>query len=167
MTRTTGVRVAFLALAASAALGVAVVGQQPGQQAAPAPVPVFTAAQAAAGRTAYDANCASCHLQDLAGRNEAPQLAGANFVNTWGARTVRDLFTYIRTSMPPAGAVSRQATHMRSPGLQTVPAPQSGSARHLTQILPLPATEQAGRSAVQPASIAPDACVLRQATHRC
>ncbi len=104
MTRTTGVRVAFLALAASAALGVAVVGQQPGQQAAPAPVPVFTAAQAAAGRTAYDANCASCHLQDLAGRNEAPQLAGANFVNTWGARTVRDLFTYIRTSMPPAGA---------------------------------------------------------------
>ena len=51
----------------------------------------FTAAQAAAGRTAYQENCASCHLPDLAGRNEAPQLAGSNFMNTWGNRSTRDL----------------------------------------------------------------------------
>ena len=34
-------------------------------------------AQATAGQTAYEANCASCHVADLGGRNEAPQLAGA------------------------------------------------------------------------------------------
>ena len=38
--------------------------------------PIFTAAQAAAGQASYQANCASCHLPDLAGQNEAPQLAG-------------------------------------------------------------------------------------------
>ena len=53
--------------------------------------PSYTAAQAAAGRAAYQASCASCHLPDLAGRNEAPQLAGNNFMNTWRARTTRDL----------------------------------------------------------------------------
>ncbi|MGH8518259.1 MAG: c-type cytochrome, partial [Panacagrimonas sp.] len=99
MTRRTAVPVACLALTFVAALGVAVIR---GQQAAPAPV--FTAAQAAAGRTAYDASCASCHLPDLSGRNEAPQLAGANFVTTWGSRTVRDLVSYIQAGMPPGNA---------------------------------------------------------------
>ncbi len=61
----------------------------------------FTAAQAAAGRTAYQENCASCHLPDMAGRNEAPQLAGSNFMNTWGNRSTRDLVALIQTSMPP------------------------------------------------------------------
>ena len=41
---------------------------------------VFTIEQATAGRAVYQANCASCHLPDLAGRNEAPQLAGGNFM---------------------------------------------------------------------------------------
>src|SRR5262249_47955398 len=75
---------------------VMLAGQQP-------PAPVYTAAQATAGRTAYQANCASCHLPDLAGRNEAPPLAGANFMNTWRARTTRDLFEYIQSAMPPSG----------------------------------------------------------------
>jgi alcohol dehydrogenase (cytochrome c) len=61
----------------------------------------YTAPQAAAGRSAYLANCASCHLPDLAGRNEAPQLAGSNFMSAWGARTTGELFSYIRSSMPP------------------------------------------------------------------
>ena len=64
------------------------------------PSSVFTAAQAAAGRAAYQANCASCHLPDLAGRNEAPQLAGNNFMSTWRTRTTKDLFDYVQT-MPP------------------------------------------------------------------
>src|SRR5438128_10264297 len=74
-------------------IGVALVS---GQQASG----VYTAAQAAAGRAAYQANCASCHLPDLAGRNEAPQLAGNNFMNTWRTRTTKDLFDYVQT-MPP------------------------------------------------------------------
>jgi len=70
----------------------------------PPPAAVFTADQAAAGRTAYQANCASCHLPDLAGRNEAPPLAGVNFLNTWRNRTARDLFEYMQSTMPPQAA---------------------------------------------------------------
>ncbi len=68
------------------------------------PAGVFTAEQAAAGRAVYQANCASCHLPDLAGRNEAPQLAGNNFMNTWRTRTTRDLFEFTQSTMPPTGA---------------------------------------------------------------
>jgi alcohol dehydrogenase (cytochrome c) len=84
--------------AAAAAFTVAVVA---GQQ---APAAIYTADQAAAGRAVYQASCASCHLPDLAGRNEAPPLAGANFMNTWRGRTTRDLFEFIQATMPPASA---------------------------------------------------------------
>src|SRR5580765_555059 len=63
----------------------------------------YTAAQATDGLAAYQTNCASCHLPDLVGRNEAPQLAGGNFMNTWRARSTRDLFEYIQSTMPPTG----------------------------------------------------------------
>ena len=65
---------------------------------------VFTAEQAAAGRQVYIANCAGCHMPDLAGRNEAPQLAGTNFLSAWRTRSTRDLFELIQSTMPPAGA---------------------------------------------------------------
>src|SRR3954452_8928479 len=61
----------------------------------------YTTEQAVAGRAAYLAHCASCHLPDLGGRNEAAGLAGANFVRAWRARTTSDLLTFIRTTMPP------------------------------------------------------------------
>jgi len=64
----------------------------------PAP---FTAAQAAAGQTAYTTNCSSCHAADLGGRNEAPQLAGSNFMGSWGTRTTSELLNLIQTTMPP------------------------------------------------------------------
>src|SRR5579864_8576730 len=64
------------------------------------PAAVFTEEQAVAGRAAYQTNCASCHLPDLEGRNEAPQLAGNNFMSTWRTRTTKDLFDYVQT-MPP------------------------------------------------------------------
>jgi alcohol dehydrogenase (cytochrome c) len=70
----------------------------------PGGAPIYTVEQAAAGRIAYEASCASCHVSDLGGRNEAPQLAGADFMNTWRARGVGALFNYIRTTMPPGGA---------------------------------------------------------------
>ena len=56
------------------------------QAPAPPEPPVFTAAQATAGRAVYTARCAGCHLPDLQGRNEASPLAGANFMNAWRAR---------------------------------------------------------------------------------
>jgi alcohol dehydrogenase (cytochrome c) len=66
------------------------------------PAAEYTAAQAAEGLAAYQANCASCHLPDLAGRNEAPQLAGGNFMIAWGSRTAAELIRYIQATMPPS-----------------------------------------------------------------
>src|ERR1044071_8873682 len=71
----------------------------------------YSAAQATSGLATYQTNCSSCHLPDLAGRNEAPQLAGGNFMNAWGARTTADLISYMRASMPPSnrGGLSDEA----------------------------------------------------------
>jgi len=90
-------RARLLVLAGVIAVNIAViVGQQ-----TPA-TNVYTAAQAAEGRTAYDTNCASCHRPDLGGTNEAPQLAGGSFLGVWSGRTVADLTNYLQVSMPPA-----------------------------------------------------------------
>jgi alcohol dehydrogenase (cytochrome c) len=62
---------------------------------------VYTAAQAAAGQASYQTNCASCHQPTLTGQNEAPPLAGPNFMNTWRARTTKDLIDYMAATMPP------------------------------------------------------------------
>jgi alcohol dehydrogenase (cytochrome c) len=99
MIRSLSLRYLF-ATAAMTALGLALVaGQQ--QQAATA---VYTAEQAAAGRVAYQANCAACHQNDLRGRNEAPALAGPNFMSAWGRRSTRELFDLIASTMPPGRA---------------------------------------------------------------
>src|SRR5689334_14685655 len=81
-----------------AACSYSLLGQAPQRTAAPA---AFTAAQASAGQAAYASNCASCHLADLAGQNEAPQLAGVNFRNNWRTKTTKDLIDYMSASMPP------------------------------------------------------------------
>ena len=61
----------------ASALGIVAFAQQP------APAPVFTAQQAAAGRAAFNTTCAACHQTDLGGNNEAPQLAGGSFMAGW------------------------------------------------------------------------------------
>jgi alcohol dehydrogenase (cytochrome c) len=73
-------------------------------------VEAFTPDQAVAGRVLYQARCAACHLADLHGSNEAPALAGSNFLSVWQSRTTVDLFNRIRTSMPPnnPGSLSDQ-----------------------------------------------------------
>jgi len=89
----------FFATAVLTALGLTFVAGQ--QQPATA---VYTADQAAAGRDAYQASCAACHLNDLRGRNEAPALAGPNFMTAWGKRSTRELFELISSTMPPGRA---------------------------------------------------------------
>jgi len=97
-------------LTAALALGVVVSGAPArtsttaAQPAAPAGPPVIAAAQLAPGRDAYQARCAACHLADLGGRNEASPLAGSAFMNVWRGRSTKELYDYIRTSMPPGGA---------------------------------------------------------------
>jgi PQQ-dependent dehydrogenase (s-GDH family) len=74
--------------------------------AAPAPAvagaaPQYTAAQAAVGKTAFDADCAVCHGNTLTNGTFAPPLAGEAFSTLWAGRSVRALFDSAKT-MPPA-----------------------------------------------------------------
>jgi alcohol dehydrogenase (cytochrome c) len=95
----------FLVLPVLAASGVSfAAARQAGS------VGAFTAVQANSGRTAYQQKCAPCHLPDLRGSNEAPPLAGGNFVNTWRSRTTADLVNRIHNTMPAnnPGSVGEQ-----------------------------------------------------------
>ncbi|HEY9183433.1 MAG TPA: c-type cytochrome, partial [Gammaproteobacteria bacterium] len=60
----------------------------------------FTTEQAAAGRVAYDATCATCHGATL---RQLPNalLAGPEFIGRWGTRGTGDLITQARSTMPP------------------------------------------------------------------
>src|SRR5688500_5125005 len=63
--------------------------------------PQYTTAQATAGKTAFDADCAVCHGNTLTNGTMAPPLAGESFRAIWGGRSVRELFDTAKT-MPPA-----------------------------------------------------------------
>jgi alcohol dehydrogenase (cytochrome c) len=114
------------------ALGTAVTLMSAQQPPAPAS---FTAAQATAGRTAYDANCAACHGADLRG---VPALAGPAFIGGWSTRPVKDLLNTIQSSMPPdrPGQLREEVyldivayilqTNGRTPGAQMLTANTTG-----------------------------------------
>jgi alcohol dehydrogenase (cytochrome c) len=100
MTRTTSL---FTAVAIGT-FGIALAaGQQPATAA-------YTVAQAAAGRTTYQAQCASCHLPDLKGSGDAAPLAGSEFMSSWGRRSPRELLSFMQLTMPPTrpGALSTE-----------------------------------------------------------
>ena len=63
----------------------------------------YTASQAQAGEVTYQDVCSSCHMSDLAGAFEAPELAGPAFLSLWGGLQASDLFDYVKGAMPPAG----------------------------------------------------------------
>jgi mono/diheme cytochrome c family protein len=90
-----------LALAVSAwmlvAFGLRVRGAEPSTSA-------FTAQQAESGRIGYAQHCASCHMPDLSGSNDAPELAGPNFKSAWQTKTTIELLDYVSGAMPPGGA---------------------------------------------------------------
>ena len=62
--------------------------------------PSYTAAQAAAGETAYQAACVTCHMLDLSGSGAAPPLAGPSFARRWDGRPFAELTGYMREHMP-------------------------------------------------------------------
>lgn len=116
--------IAFDKAAQAAALKAAQPAQPAQPQTTPAQGPasgprtaaagVFTAAQAAKGREHYiePANaCSGCHGADLGGSPGGPSLARGAFKLKWGGRTVGEMFTFIKTMMPPgrAGALEDQA----------------------------------------------------------
>jgi cytochrome c len=99
-----------LVLLCAGVLGVAVSGQQRD------PAPIYTAAQASAGRAAVEKTCARCHTSTLMGRQgkpderpvvsslsaadqqfiknydgRVPPLAGEAFLQRWGTKTAAEL----------------------------------------------------------------------------
>ncbi|MDX1979826.1 MAG: glucose/sorbosone family PQQ-dependent dehydrogenase [Bryobacteraceae bacterium] len=84
--------------------------RQPGNgaqvAAAGATAPQFTAEQAAAGKTAYNANCAVCHGSTMTNGTFGTPLAGEYFRNKWFGKTVRSLYDRSRKTMPPAAPAS-------------------------------------------------------------
>ena len=85
---------------------------------------VYTAAQAAAGEKIYFDKCASCHGDDLAGREQAPALSGGAFVDSWSGRDLRQLLDRVESmpptapkSLPPADSVALLAFLLRDSGM--------------------------------------------------
>ncbi|HKY20367.1 MAG TPA: glucose/sorbosone family PQQ-dependent dehydrogenase [Vicinamibacterales bacterium] len=74
---------------------------KPAMPAVAGAAPQYTAAQAAAGKTAFDAECAVCHGNTLRNGTMAPPLAGEAFHTAWTGKSVRALFDSAKT-MPPA-----------------------------------------------------------------
>ncbi|MGH9473376.1 MAG: c-type cytochrome [Terriglobales bacterium] len=70
---------------------------------------VYTAAQAARGAGDFTRSCASCHGDDLAGIDEAPALAGGQFLSDFDGLTAGALFDRIRNTMPQAAPKSLSA----------------------------------------------------------
>lgn len=64
--------------------------------------PEFTAAQALAGKTAYNSNCAVCHGSNMTDGTMGTPLAGQYFRRAWTGRSVRALYDRSHKTMPPA-----------------------------------------------------------------
>ncbi len=91
---TTGVAatVTVLALAAPAA----------GQLASTA----YVAAEADAGEAIYGQMCATCHMSNLTGSFEAPELSGPTFRGAWDERSAEELIELVQVTMPPGAGGS-------------------------------------------------------------
>jgi quinoprotein glucose dehydrogenase len=61
---------------------------------------VYTKDQAGRGQAKYTQVCSGCHQGDLSGSDQAPGLAGGDFLDRWDGQSVGDLADRIRTSMP-------------------------------------------------------------------
>jgi PQQ-dependent dehydrogenase (s-GDH family) len=68
--------------------------------------PQFTAEQAAAGKTAYNSNCAVCHGSTMTNGTFGTPLAGEYFKNVWFGRTVGAFYDRAEKTMPPAAPAS-------------------------------------------------------------
>jgi len=66
---------------------------------------VYSADQAAVGKTVFDANCATCHRGDLSG-DRGPALKGDPFFSSWENGSVSGLFLKIKETMPKNRASS-------------------------------------------------------------
>ena len=89
--------VAVVALAITAAAAPCPIA---GQQMEATGGPTYTHEQAVAGEAVYREACADCHLANLRGDFEAPELAGRSFLRAWGNEPIGELLENIRSTMP-------------------------------------------------------------------
>ena len=61
----------------------------------------FSADQASRGESLYQQNCGACHLADLSGSFEAPNLADSAFRGNWANRGVEEFIDLLNRTMPP------------------------------------------------------------------
>src|SRR5262245_31567947 len=61
---------------------------------------VYTEAQAARGKPAFETSCSRCHNNALIGSERGPALKGEGFFSHWENDTLDKLFTKIRDTMP-------------------------------------------------------------------
>ena len=61
---------------------------------------VYSEAQAARGKEAFEQNCAKCHGGQLQGMDEIPPLSGGHFMANWETQSVADLVQRIHNTMP-------------------------------------------------------------------
>jgi cytochrome c len=67
---------------------------------------VYTAEQAVRGQQVLNSQCIMCHAENLQGGPGVPGVVGPAFMFHWNGKTVRELFEFIRSSMPPGQAGS-------------------------------------------------------------
>jgi len=67
---------------------------------------VFTDAQAARGKAAFETSCGRCHNNALSGSERGPALTGNGFWSHWDNDTLNALFTKVRDTMPAGGIES-------------------------------------------------------------
>ena len=109
-----GMFVAWIAVAVSAATWVAQEAPVGAQGRKTVWDKVYTAEQAAQGKTTYEVSCAGCHAKDLNGRDgggQGPELAGNAFTKKWELQTLNQLYSEIKTRMPrnqPASLTSEE-----------------------------------------------------------
>ena len=70
----------------------------------------YTEVQAERGQSLYQQNCAACHLADLTGSFEAPNLADSSFRSNWTNRSVVEFTDLLRRTMPPQAPGSLSET---------------------------------------------------------
>jgi len=64
---------------------------------------VYSDAQVARGKKAYNSLCARCHGEALLGNDDAPQLVDADFLDKWNGKSVGSLVVYTQKKMPTDG----------------------------------------------------------------
>lgn len=72
---------------------------------------IYTTVQVSRGQTIYQAECASCHREDLTGQDMSPSLVGVGFAFKWQGRSVQELYASMRYGMPQTapGSLSDRA----------------------------------------------------------